>query len=278
MTSSLVITYHAVGNRPLATDPIRKVAAESYTTSLENFVRALAEVRAEACCTASEFTDKTRGEWLVLTFDGGLLTDYEHVFPALACRGLRGTFFVTANNVGKRGYTSPAQLRQMVRAGMEIGSQGLTHRYLITMTRDEAIREIRESKEKLEQELDTAVSSFAPAGGHFSRWMPPVAAGSGYRTFATMIPGRTWKRHDFALLRRNHVRSCHDAAYASRLMRGDRGVLRAGRLRYSLLKLPKTLLGLPLYDRLKESLFLAAGHRSAGAANNKIQRSPTSCT
>ena len=54
---------------------------------------------------------------------------------------------------------------------MEIGSHGLTHEYLTTMAPREAIREIRESKASIEQTLGLEVTSFAPVGGHFRRWM-----------------------------------------------------------------------------------------------------------
>jgi len=218
------------------------------------------------CCTASELAAESEGNWLVFTCDDGLATDFEIVFPALVRRGLRGTFFVTAGNVGKRGYVSVAQLREMAAAGMEVGSHGLSHRYLLTMPWHEAIREIRESKANLQEQIGVEVTSFAPVGGHFRKWTFHAAAGAGYRVFATMIPGRTRGGEGVLLLRRNHVQAHHDAAYVSNLLRGRPRVELANRLRYCVLQLPKIMLGMRNYDRLRGCILGGALGRFRGHA------------
>lgn len=138
---------------------------------------------------------------------------------------------------------------------MEIGSHGLTHRYLVTMSRPEAEREICESKGRLEREIGVEITSFAPVGGHYHMWMREVARNAGYKTFATMIPGRTRGSKDMLLLRRNHIQAYHDAAYVSRLINGDGWTLALNSLRYHLLHVPKIILGMQNYDRAKEFLF-----------------------
>ena len=249
--TSTVVTLHGIRSETNGSLSQLDSASARYTISLEQFEAVLDEMIPEVCLTVSKFVDEVDGERVILTFDDGLASDFHVAFPRLNHRGIRATFFVTADNLGRDGYVNAAQLREMAAAGMEIGSHGVTHQYLTVMARHEAAREIRESKLMLEEQLNVGIDSFAAVGGHFSRWMLDVAAKEGYRSFATMIPGRTRRSKGLTIVRRNHLQAHHDSAYISRLLRGDRQTLLANRLRYSLLKLSKRVLGMRRYDRLK---------------------------
>ncbi len=209
-------------------------------------------ISSESCCTISEYSNASESDIVILTFDDGLVSDYKIAFPILKANGLRATFFITTENVGKAGYIDYDQLREMNEAGMEIASHGLTHRYLVTMSRNEALREICKSKEKLEQEIGAEVISFAPVGGHFQNWMTETAFKSRYKAFATMIPGRTYRGKEFLMLRRNHIQAKHDLNYISNLLNGNNRTLLMNWLQYYLLRITKILLGMNRYDRVKE--------------------------
>ena len=169
-------------------------------------------------------------------------------------KGIKATFFINPVNIGLPGYSTGSHLREMVKEGMEVGSHGLTHGYLVSMKKPDAIREIKESKDKLEQRVGTSIVSFAPVGGHYRRWMENFAFESGYRVFATMIPGRTNGGGNITLLRRNHIQSHHNIDYLLRLIGGHQRILVLNRLRYNLLQIPKSILGLNNYDLLKKLL------------------------
>jgi hypothetical protein len=261
-TSAIVLTLHGV---QCDTNPVElpsDQAAARYTIGRRRLEQLLGELNPQCCCTVREFVVKSAGDFRILTFDDGLISDFVTVFPRLLSHRIRGTFFVTAEHIGRDGFASLPQLKEMADAGMEIGSHGQTHSYLVTLTRREALREIRESKVRLEQALGAEVASFAPAGGHFDNWMLDAAAEAGYRAFATMIPGRTTGHHDPVLLKRNHIQAQHSAAYVSCLLRGQRNVLLANRLRYSFLKQLQKGLGLHNYDRLKSAVMRARGNRA----------------
>ena len=261
--SAIVLTLHGVqcDANPVGFPSDR--AATRYTIGQQRLDQLLGELNPQCCCTVREFVGKSAGDFRILTFDDGLISDFVTVFPRLLSHGVRGTFFVTAEHIGRDGFTSLPQLKEMADTNMEIGSHGLTHGYLVAMPRREALREIRESKISLEQMLGTEIASFAPAGGHFNKWMLDAAAEAGYRAFATMIPGRTIGRNDPVLLNRNHLQAHHIAAYASCLLRGQRSVLLANRLRYTLLKQLKNGLGIHNYDRLKNMVMRACGNRAS---------------
>lgn len=264
--SAIVVTLHGVCGAGGPAGPPQDLAAARYTVGEERLQQLLCEVTPDASCTVREFVNKSAGDFRILTFDDGLISDFVTVFPLLVSRQVQATFFVTANHVGRDGFAGLAQLTEMASAGMEIGSHGLTHSYLTAMPRSAALREIEKSKVQIEQMLGVEVVSFAPAGGHFHGWMLDAAADAGYRAFATMVPGRTANCGGLLVLRRNHLQAHHSARYLSRLVRGSRGVLLTNRVRCFLLKQPKNWLGLRNYDRLKDLVLRALRKRPESAA------------
>ena len=197
---------------------------ERDTISPEHFERVLSLIVPETCCCVSEFANKSNSKWILLTFDDGLVTDWKVVLPALARHNLRGTFFISTENIGRDGYSNIQQLRELTSAGMEIASHGVSHRYLVIMPRSEAFREICESKKRLEDCFGISVNSFAPVGGHYKRWMVDAAAEAGYRVFATMVPGRSSNDGCPLLLRRNHIQAHHTLGNIACLLHEDRRV------------------------------------------------------
>jgi peptidoglycan/xylan/chitin deacetylase (PgdA/CDA1 family) len=256
LTSAIALTFHGIMKEETGT-PRGAIdfAARRYTIGAARFVEALALLHPSRTCTAREIRRMAGGNWHILTFDDGLVSDHEIVFPALVARGFKATFFVTSGNIDQIGYCSKSQLREMRQAGMEIGSHGCTHRYLVTMPRSEIIREITQSKNELENLLGTAVTSFAPVGGHFRNWMPGIAEKAGYEVFATMIPGRTAVgKKGILSLRRNHIQSGHTEAYIRRVIGAEAGTLAINRCWYMVLHFAKRILGMGRYDLAKARL------------------------
>ena len=254
MKSAIALTFHRINPVPVVSHSPMDPAMVRYAISRGVFQQTVNMLPPKRCCTVSEYVDKQEGDWLIVTFDDGSISDFEIGFPGLKDKGIKATFFVTVENIGLSGYMTITHLREMAESGMEIGSHGLTHQYLITMTRNEAIREIRESKDRLEQATGTKVVSFAPVGGHYKKWMEKCAYEAGYRAFATMIPGRTSGGEDLLRLKRNHIQSHHDIDYMSRLIDGHYRTMAINRLRYHVLRIPKTVLGLKNYDVVKKYL------------------------
>ena len=255
MKSAIALTFHKIKLETGTSRSLIDPAADRYTISTGRFEQAVNIIPPGRSCTVSEYVEKQAGDWLILTFDDGFLSDFEIVYPILKDKGVKATFFINEENIGLPGYLELSHLKEIAKAGMEIGSHGLTHHYLINMERDEAIREIKESKDRLEKQVGTEVKSFAPVGGHYRKWMKSIAQEAGYRAFATMIPGKTNGGENMVLLHRNHIQSHHDAGYLSRLINGDYRTLVMNRLRYNLLQIPKNILGMNNYDLFKKYLF-----------------------
>jgi len=260
LTSALAITFHGITKentsaRVAARNSSIHFAAQRYAVDETKLVLTLSLLKPSQTCTVCEFHKIVGGDWRILTFDDGLVSDYELVLPALVKRGFRATFFVNSDTIGKKGYCSQSQLREMIQSGMEIGSHGRTHGYLVTLPASEATKEIEQSKNALEDLLGTEVTSFAPVGGHFRNWMTVFANRAGYKAFATMIPGRTVVRQmGLLLLRRNHIQTAHSEDYIRRIIAAKSGTLAGIRCRYLVLYAARRVLGMGTYDLMKAKL------------------------
>jgi peptidoglycan/xylan/chitin deacetylase (PgdA/CDA1 family) len=129
------------------------------------------------------------GGFYSLTFDDGSASDYTKAFPILVELGLRATFFIVPSLVDTPGFVSWGQLREMVAAGMEIGSHSMTHPFLNQCSPDQIRHEYAESKRVLEDRLGRAVRSASLPRG----WEPPgvgeILQDLGYRVFCTSRVG-----------------------------------------------------------------------------------------
>jgi peptidoglycan/xylan/chitin deacetylase (PgdA/CDA1 family) len=111
---------------------------------------------------------------VVLTFDDGLRNTAEEAAPVLGALGFRATVFVVAGCCGRtndwpgQGRGIPrlplltlAEVAGLARDGFEVGAHGLTHAPLDVLPPAEAEREVKESRQILEDALGREVTVFA---------------------------------------------------------------------------------------------------------------------
>lgn len=126
---------------------------------------------------------------VVFTFDDGHISNYTCVWPILVDRGFTGTFFIVADWIGAAGCMDATQLREISSSGMSIGSHGLTHTSLAGLSEAALDRELRVSKERLEQSLGTEVATLALPRGLMDRQVLERARLAGYRRVCTSNAG-----------------------------------------------------------------------------------------
>jgi peptidoglycan/xylan/chitin deacetylase (PgdA/CDA1 family) len=124
-----------------------------------------------------------------LTFDDGHASDYTQAFPVLRELGLRATFFVVPTLVGTPGFVSWDQLREMVAAGMEIGSHSMTHPFVDRLDAPGLRREFGDSKAMIEDRLGAGVRSASLPRGWGAPDLETVLRELGYRAFCTSRVG-----------------------------------------------------------------------------------------
>ncbi len=105
---------------------------------------------------------------VVITFDSNKLGIYRKAFPVMKRLGLVGTIYVVVNQLNGSGVMSTQQLKDLVAAGWEVGSKGMTGNNLVdtlASNPDSIGDEISGSRLALEQSLGVPVTSFSyPAG------------------------------------------------------------------------------------------------------------------
>lgn len=133
---------------------------------------------------------------VALTFDDGLHTAYDFVFPFLKKRDIKATFFVPVDAVlkGNRGnpyFMTAQQVKEISDEGNEIGSHSFDH---VEITRWETIKgrvglELKRSKGFLEDLIGKEVPLFAYPNGTHDMYTTEEVMKAGYR--AAFISRRT---------------------------------------------------------------------------------------
>lgn len=189
---TLVLCYHAVGDaaKRLSVSPerlerqLRGLARRGYIPDLaSNVVR----------------SDASRPR-VVITFDDGYRSVWKQAAPVLRRLGTAATMFVTTEFVGRTvgvaaGHSLDStavswdDLRALADEGWEIGSHTLTHPRLTALGAQEVRTEVRESKARIEAELERPCSSFAYPWGLVDEHVQHEVRHAGYEVAFT-VPRR----------------------------------------------------------------------------------------
>lgn len=128
---------------------------------------------------------------VLLTFDDGFLSDYTHVYARYVQTGRIPGFmsFIPVDTVGSPGRMSWEMIEELGRGGVAIGSHGMAHVDLTTVSDVELDRELMVSKSMLEDRLGQPVTLFAFPYGRFSRRVWEAALKVGYTHLFTIQLG-----------------------------------------------------------------------------------------
>ncbi|MGH9740044.1 MAG: polysaccharide deacetylase family protein [Candidatus Acidiferrales bacterium] len=183
-----VLLYHGIGRENT------RSRADRFTVSVDQFglqLRAVSELAStikldQLQCRVALGPGK---EKVALTFDDGLESDFRVVFPLLQKHGIVAHFFVNTASVGLQGYMNWQQVRELHRAGMQIGSHG--HRHIcLTIASDTLVAsELTRSREILENELQSSIRWFSAPYGLVTARVLRLARQSGYAGICT---SRCW--------------------------------------------------------------------------------------
>jgi peptidoglycan/xylan/chitin deacetylase (PgdA/CDA1 family) len=188
----------------------------------------------------------------VITFDDGCETDLVAAAPLLSEYGFGATFYITTGYVGRRGYLTVQQLRELLGLGFEIGCHSMTHPYLSDLDADSLRRETAEAKAQLEQWIGARVEHFSCPGGRYSRRVQDAVREAGFMSMATSKNSGNDKQTDrFALGRVAMLRGTGSAEFA-RLSSG-RGLWRLN-AEDGLRQAAKRVLGNAAYDRVRSAV------------------------
>lgn len=144
---------------------------------------------------------------ILITFDDGYTDNYAHAFPILKELNMKATIFMIASQVDSGYYMSAAQLREMSDYGIDIESHTDNHVYLDTLSYDQQLKELKDSKEKLEKILGKEVTSIAYPYGNYNEDTKKAAIAAGYTFGFTTNKGLAKRINNKVELNRIYVSS-----------------------------------------------------------------------
>jgi peptidoglycan/xylan/chitin deacetylase (PgdA/CDA1 family) len=191
---------------------------------------------------------------VMVSFDDGDVSNALQALPRLQACGLGAVFFVTSEHVGRGGMLSPAQLRMLADAGMQIGSHGASHRFLSSLDTSALYSELQRSRDALEQIIARRVDLIALPGGRGGPRELDAALTVGYTAVFGSQPGdnRDWQPGRY--LQRVPITRELDFAGFEQVLNWGGATVRRMRWRHNLLSMPKRVLGDDRYDRLRQAL------------------------
>ena len=225
--------------------------AQDFLAQMEHLK--MANWRGVSVTSALGFRD-TRS--VAITFDDGCESDLLTAAPILRKLDFGATFYVTSGFLGRRGYMSPAQLRELSDLGFEIGCHSMTHAHLNDLDDAGLHREIIDAKLQLEQIIGKPIEHFSCPGGRYNHRVAQIVREAGYRSMATSRTYANSPSTDRFELGRIPVMRGSTLNTFEEIYRGD-GLWRLT-MRNAIRDSAKRVLGNSFYDRVR-SFILHAG-------------------
>ncbi len=143
---------------------------------------------------------------VMLTFDDGYEDNYTNLFPLLKKYNVPAVIFLITDRVGTPGHMTWEQIKEMKDSGLaEFGSHTRSHRRLRSLSNEEIVKELRESKQILEEKLGSPVTALCypfGAGGFDKRVRPQVFKAGYIFDFSTKKGVNPWPWQGKSTLRR----------------------------------------------------------------------------
>lgn len=164
-------------------------------------------------------TETPTGKEVLITFDDGYESFRTLATPALAARGITATVFVVAERMGsynswdadykigfgRRDLMSKDGLKEVVAAGMHVGSHSCTHPDFSKCSEVEVESELTRSKQALEDLLGTSIQDLSYPFGAYSKTHFPLLQASGYRSAVTIFSDEKYVTSNPYAMRRVYV-------------------------------------------------------------------------
>ena len=131
---------------------------------------------------------------VAITFDDAYRSIYTEAFPRLRKRNWPFTIFVSSTSIdnGYADYLNWEQLREMVKAGNEIGNHSHSHGHLVRRLKGESSKQwqtrvtadIKMAADRIKKEIGSDSSLFAYPYGEYSQSLKAIVRSLGYRGIA----------------------------------------------------------------------------------------------
>ena len=239
----IVLNYHRIAEAN-ARHEFYTVAPAAFAGHLD-----VLAARGRRVVTTDEVLDGGADEKSVmLHFDDGTSDHFLTVAPLLARYHFHGVFFISTAKIGKEGYLTPDQIRQMAAAGHAIECHGHSHRRMDRMSGDELDGELSLSVREIQRLTGRSPRILAPPGGFLSRQVVDAASKFGMNIIRTM----RWNDNPLPLRGTLDCLVAHHGITPETIARWIEGEgLWKLRMRYRAKQLARSMMPLELYLELR---------------------------
>ena len=157
---------------------------------------------------------------VVVTFDDAWADNHTNALGPMVARQVPATLFAPSGLLGTPGRLTRSQLLEMAAAGVRIGAHSRTHADLTTCSDAELEREVRGSREDLEDLLGVACTRFAYPYGRLDIRVRAAVAAAGFHTAVTTVRGWARMNMDPLGVPRNFVEDFDTATFTATLRGG----------------------------------------------------------
>ena len=119
--------------------------------------------------------------------------------------GIFPTIFIAVDLIGKDGYLTVDQIKQLINNGFRFGVHTWSHVDLTNLTDNELDHEIKDSKVKLEEMFSIQFDTICFPMGRFSKKVYLKCIESGYRLMYASFDGGFYDYYDNKLIARNYL-------------------------------------------------------------------------
>ena len=175
MASSLpILTFHAIDNRASVISFSPALFEQGLRLLHDNGYRTLSLLdAADGLRKGLSFPARS----LVITFDDGYQSVYEHAFPVLRRYHMTATVFLAVGEtrtkrlppMEDRSMLSWTEIKEMHRAGIAFGTHTLTHPDLTRLSGERLETEVIDGKRVIEDALGSRVDTFAYPFGRYDK-------------------------------------------------------------------------------------------------------------
>lgn len=155
---------------------------------------------------------------ILITFDDCFQESVDHAIPILGSNGYTAVFFVPTECIGGESHWLMPELgiefpivdwrtvKFLDSNGFQIGSHTMSHPHLSEMSPDDCYKELKGSREALEDHLGHEIVHLAYPYGDFNERVQSIAAEAGYRSAYSCIEGLAREENDPLALPRVYIK------------------------------------------------------------------------
>lgn len=188
-----ILLYHYIRVNPVPSDKV----GWNLSVTPTNFAQQMAFLRfiGAHTLTLGDALDALRtGKALpprsvILTFDDGYFDFASKAAPVMFQDGLKGTVFVVSGFLGRNGYMTRPQVRQVAAMGMVIGCHTVSHVALAGVPLSFAQQQIDIAHQQLQQLTGTPVTDFAYPYGSYDAAVEQLVKANGFADAVTTDAG-----------------------------------------------------------------------------------------